>query len=332
MSSKQVLITGAAGFIGSHLTERCLEMGWRVTAIDGFLPYYDEQLKRKNIAEAADHPRCTFVEGNLLDLDLGRLAQKVSVVFHFAAQAGVRTSWDAFPQYVTANIEATQRLLDAVKDIDLDRFILASSSSIYGDAEKLPTHEDVLPRPVSPYGVTKLTSEHLAAVYRQSFRIPTVCLRLFTVYGPRQRPDMAINRLTASALANEPFTVFGDGEQTRDFTYVSDVVRATIAASTKGVPGSAYNIGGGARRSMNSVFALLEGLLGRSVPREYQETQLGDARDTGADTGRAQHDLRWGPAVGFEEGLKAQVEWQAALMKDPERRATSAGPLPHWVG
>jgi UDP-glucose 4-epimerase len=314
MSTKSVLITGAAGFIGSHLAEQCLRRGWRVTAIDAFTNYYSEAVKRSNTADASRHPNYTFIEGDLRELDLERYLQEVEIVFHLAAQAGVRASWDEFELYTRLNLDATQRLLYAARGRPLERFVLASSSSIYGDAESLPTREDATPRPVSPYGVTKIATEYLAQVFWRSYNVPTVSLRYFTVYGPRQRPDMAFHRLIASALSNQPFTVFGDGNQTRDFTFVADAVAGTIAAGERGMPGAAYNLGGGARRSMNSVFDTLEGLIGRTVEREYIDWQLGDARDTGADTDLARRDLGFEPSFDFAAGLGMQLSWQESLV------------------
>jgi nucleoside-diphosphate-sugar epimerase len=317
MAYKSVLITGAAGFIGSHLTERCLSLGWRVTAVDSFTDYYPRWLKRQNIAQAAADPACTVIEGNLLDLDLARILDGVAIVFHLAAQPGVRASWNEFQLYTTRNVDATQRLLGAARSASLERFVMASSSSIYGDAEMLPTHEDVDPRPASPYGVTKVATEHLAMIYWRSCRVPTVCLRYFTVYGPRQRPDMAFNRLIACALAAKPFDVFGDGNQTRDFTFVADAVSGTIGAGLSGVPGSAYNIGGGSRRTLNSVLETLGDLIGTRVERRYRDRQVGDARDTAADIGRAQRDLGYAPSFSFDAGLKAQLDWQRAIAAPP---------------
>jgi nucleoside-diphosphate-sugar epimerase len=314
MSSKSVLITGAAGFIGSHLAERCLSLGWRVTAIDAFTDYYPESLKRLNIEAAAEHPACTVIEGNLLDLELAPMLDDMAVVFHLAAQPGVRASWDDFHLYTSLNVLATQRLLQAASVASLDRFVVASSSSIYGDAEMLPMREDVTPRPVSPYGITKVATEHLAQIYWRNFGVPTVCLRYFTVFGPRQRPDMAVNRLIACALEGKPFQVFGDGNQTRDFTFVTDAVSGTIAAAHCGVPGSAYNIGGGSCRSMNEVLDIVGTLIGSPVERVHSDRRIGDARDTAAAIGRARSELGFEPSSTFEEGLRAQLEWQGTTL------------------
>jgi nucleoside-diphosphate-sugar epimerase len=314
MAGKSILITGAAGFIGSHLVDRCLGLGWTVTAVDSFSEYYPAALKRQNIAEAAEHPDCRFIDADLLDLELAPILENVSVVFHLAAQPGVRASWEEFSQYTVLNLNATHHLLQAVAGASLDRFVMASTSSVYGDAETLPTPEDTAPRPISPYGITKLAAEHLARLYWRNFGVPTVCLRYFTVYGPRQRPDMAFNRLIARALVGEPFKVFGDGNQTRDFTFVRDAVTGTVAAAESGAPGATYNIGGGSRRSLNSVFETLGELLGSRVEVVYGEPQRGDARDTAADIRRAERDLGYRPSYDFSSGLDAQLEWQRAMV------------------
>lgn len=316
MRQTSALITGAAGFIGSHLAERCLSSGWRIIALDCFTDYYAESVKRENAATLCEHPSCTFVEADLRDddVDLAAMVMDVDVVIHMAAQPGVRPSWDEFGLYTALNLDATQRLLEAARSAALDRFVVASSSSVYGNAEALPTPEDLVLQPVSPYGVTKVATEHLAQTYRRTFGIPTVCLRYFTVYGPRQRPDMAFHRVIASALVGMAFEVFGDGEQTRDFTFVADAVTATIAAAQRGIPGTSYNIGGGSRRSMNEVLAVLGELLGSRVERTYGRRQVGDARDTAADISRARQDLGFEPSADFDAGLKAQLDWQQATM------------------
>jgi UDP-glucose 4-epimerase len=317
-TDKSVLITGGAGFIGSHLAEKCLERGWRVVAIDAFTDYYDEQLKRRNVARVLEDPSYDLIEADLLELDLEEFVRPATAVFHLAAQAGVRISWDQFELYLRQNVNATHRVLEAARNASLERLVIASSSSIYGDAETLPTEESVAPRPVSPYGVTKVATEQLAHVYWRNFGVPTVCLRYFTVYGPRQRPDMAFNRLITMALGGEPFEVYGDGEQTRDFTFVADAVAGTLAASERGRPGSAYNLGGGSRRSMNSVLENLSSLLGRQVERVYRQAQRGDARDTAADISRASRDLGYEPSYDFHAGLESQLVWQQASVGTAE--------------
>jgi UDP-glucose 4-epimerase len=315
LTEKSVLITGGAGFIGSHLAERCLERGWRVVAVDAFTDYYDEQLKRRNVARVLGAAGYDLIAADLLELDLNELVGPVARVFHLAAQPGVRISWEQFELYTRLNVIATHRLLEAARNASLERVVIASSSSVYGDAETLPTREDIAPCPVSPYGVTKVATEQLAHVYWRNFGVPTVCLRYFTVYGPRQRPDMAFNRLVSRALDGEPFEVYGDGEQTRDFTFVADAVAGTVAASERGRPGAAYNIGGGSNRSMNSVLETLSSLLGRPVERVYREPQRGDARDTAADISRARGDLGYEPSYDFQAGLESQLAWQRALVE-----------------
>jgi nucleoside-diphosphate-sugar epimerase len=326
LTKKLALITGGAGFIGSHLAERCLERGWRVVAVDAFTDYYDEQIKRRNVACALESPGYDLIEADLLELDLEKLVRPATAVFHLAAQPGVRISWQQFDLYTRLNVIATHQLLEAARNASLERLVIASSSSIYGDAETLPTREDAIPRPVSPYGVTKVATEQLAHVYWRNFGVPTVCLRYFTVYGPRQRPDMAFNRLIALALGGEPFEVYGDGEQTRDFTFVADAVAGTVLASERGTPGAAYNIGGGSRRSMNSVLETVSSLLGRPVERVYRQRQRGDARDTAADITRAREDLGYDPAYEFHAGLESQLAWQQALVGTAEPLRSTPGP------
>lgn len=310
---KSVLITGAAGFIGSHLAERCLSLGWRVIGLDSFSQYYPEVVKRQNIAAVADHPAYTMVEGDLLDYDLATLLPGVDIVFHLAAQPGVRASWGDFALYTRMNVLATQRLLDAARGASLDRLVVASSSSIYGEVETLPATEAMPTRPVSPYGVTKLAAEQLARVYWRSFGVPAVCLRYFTVYGPRQRPDMAFHKLISCALAGRPFELFGDGTQTRDFTFVTDVVTGTLAAAERGRPGTAYNVGGGSRLSLMAALGTVERLLGRPLDRISFDAQAGDARDTSADIGLARRELGFEPSFSVETGLAAQIEWQERM-------------------
>jgi nucleoside-diphosphate-sugar epimerase len=310
VTKKSVVITGAAGFIASQLADRCLELGWRVVGIDAFTSYYPEALKRANVLAAQADANYTLIEGDLASLELDPILDGADYVFHLAAQAGVRASWDDFQLYSRRNVDATQRLLQACRTSNAERVVIASSSSIYGDAETLPTPEDVIPQPVSPYGATKVTTEHLARIYWRSFGVPTVCLRYFTVYGPRQRPDMAFNRMIDSALNEKPFMVFGDGNQTRDFTYVGDIVSGTLAAGERGREGATYNLGGGSRRTMNSVFETLEELLGQPFERVYIEAQRGDAQDTAADISRARAELGFEPSLAFRSGLAAQLEWQ----------------------
>ncbi len=304
------LVTGAAGFIGSHLTERCLDVGWRVIAVDDLAPYYDRSLKRANAMAFAGRPACHYLEQDLLDLDLPDLMADVDVVFHLAAQAGVRASWgESFDVYTQANVTLMQRLLEAARRTCPKMFVFASSSSVYGDAEMLPACEDSVLRPVSPYGATKVLGENLAYLYWKNFQVPTVGVRPFSVYGPRQRPDMAFNRLIACALAGREFTLLGDGHQTRDFTFVTDIVAGVIAAAERGRPGGVYNLGGGITTSMNDAIEIVSDLLG-PIDVRRTSSEHGDARHTQADISRARADLGYSPAVALAPGLRAQVEWQ----------------------
>ena len=305
------LITGAAGFVGSHLTERCLDLGWEVRAIDALTPYYDPDVKRRNAERLASHPACRYAECELIE-ELPHVLEGVDYVFHLAAQAGVRASWgQEFDIYSHLNITTLQRLFEAAKHTNIKKLVFASSSSVYGDAEQLPTPEDSVLRPVSPYGATKAVGEHLANVYWRGYGVPVVTVRYFTVYGPRQRPDMAFNRAIAAALRGDVFTVFGNGHQTRDFTFVSDAVDGTLAAAEQGLPGRVYNLGGGSRVSMRDVLSALDTMAG-SLRVTYTESQLGDARNTAADISRAASELGFRPRHTLQEGLRAQLRWQLA--------------------
>jgi UDP-glucose 4-epimerase len=307
------LITGVAGFVGSTLARRLLRDGARVTGLDCFTDYYPRPLKEANLAPLLSEPRFRFVESTIQQADLGGLLSEATHVFHLAAQAGVRKSWGRdFTIYTTNNVEATQALLEAAVGRPIERIVYASSSSVYGDGTPLPMRETALPNPLSPYGVTKLAAEHLCNLYHANHGVPCVSLRYFTVYGPRQRPDMAFNRFIRAALAGEPISLYGDGGQTRDFTFVDDAVAATSAAATRGVPGAVYNIGGGARVSMTQVIETLAGIVGRPLDVRREGVQKGDMRDTYADTSRARHDLGFSPAVALADGLRAEYEWLAA--------------------
>jgi UDP-glucose 4-epimerase len=306
----KALVTGAAGFIGSTLAERLLRDGAEVVGIDSFTDYYARELKERNISAARGRPGFTFVDARIQDADLSALLAGCTHVFHLAAQAGVRKSWGRdFAIYTSNNIEATQVLLEACVDQPLERFVYSSSSSVYGDDTPLPMREDALPQPVSPYGVSKLAAEQLCYLYFANFRVPTVSLRYFTVYGPRQRPDMGFNRFLCAMLRGEPITVYGDGEQTRDFTFVSDAVEANVLAARQGVSGRVYNIGGGSRVSVNHVLEMIGRVAGRAPTLHALPDQKGDMRHTYADTARARADLGFIPAVGLEEGLTAEYRW-----------------------
>ena len=308
------LITGAAGFIGSHLAAQLLAGGADVTGVDCFTDYYPRPMKEANLAVNAGKPRFRFVEANLLDADLDGLLEDKTHVFHLAAQAGVRKSWGRdFAVYTANNIDATQRLLEACVGRALDRLIYASSSSVYGDEADIPMRESQVPRPVSPYGVTKLAAEHLCHLYASNHGVPATSLRYFTVYGPRQRPDMAFRKFLTAAASGQAIGVFGDGRQTRDFTFVADAVAATIAAGERGVPGRAYNIGGGSRVALDDVLTIIEQVVGRPLRVERGPAQKGDMRDTYADTSLARADLGFAPTVALADGIAAEYQWLATL-------------------
>ncbi len=305
------LVTGAAGFIGSHLCERLLQEGHSVVGLDAFTDYYPRAVKEANLRQLRTHPRFRFTEADLARADLSPLVADADFIFHQAGQPGVRASWGKeFDVYVDSNIRATHRLLEAVKgSARLQRLVFASSSSVYGQAQDLPLREDSLPRPFSPYGVTKLAAEHLCALYHANHGVPMMALRYFTVYGPRQRPDMGFHTFIQTALQDRPILVYGDGEQTRDFTYVADAVEANWLALCPGAVGQIFNIGGGARSSVNQILDSLEEILGRPIRREYRPPQPGDVRHTWADTTQAREVLGFSPRVSLREGLDRQVEW-----------------------
>ena len=305
----RAVVTGAAGFIGSYLTEALLERGDEVVGVDCFTSYYGAERKRANLAAAEAADRFTLVEGDLNDLDAAGLLDGADVVFHLAGQPGVRASWgEEFDIYLRENVLSTQRLLEAARSAGLQKFVLASSSSVYGQAERFPTLESDAPRPVSPYGVTKLAAEHLCLLYHTAFGVPVAMLRYFTVFGPRQRPDMAFSRFVAAALEGRPLTIIGDGGQSRDFTYVADAVAATIAAGDKGTPGRIYNVAGGCQATVNEVVETLEKLVGHPLEREHRPPVPGDPRRTGADVSAARADLAYAPSTGLEAGLSRQLE------------------------
>jgi nucleoside-diphosphate-sugar epimerase len=306
------LVTGAAGFIGSHLCERLLGDGDEVRAVDAFIDHYPRALKEANVAPLLDDERFAFIEADLADVSLASLVDGADVVYHLAGQPGVRSSWGSdFVTYARHNVLVTQRLLEACREAQSPRkLVFASSSSVYGDAESYPTSELVRPQPISPYGVTKLAAEHLCEVYRANFGLPTAALRLFTVYGPRQRPDMAFSRLVHRAVRGGDFELYGDGEQIRDCTFVGDVVTAMRDAASSGWVGVA-NIGGGQQVSMNEAIARLSSICGPvSVLR--RPPAPGDIRHTGADTRVAAAGFGYRPRTTLDEGLQAMVEWERA--------------------
>jgi nucleoside-diphosphate-sugar epimerase len=306
----KAVVTGAAGFIGSHIAESLLVDGHDVVGLDCFTDYYARSAKEQNLAPLRDHASFRLVEGRLQDLDLAPVLEGAEQVYHLAAQAGVRSSWGRdFAHYTEHNVLASQRLLEAARTAGPPVVVYASSSSVYGDAPTLPLREDSVCRPVSPYGVTKLAAEHLAVLYHRCYGLPTVSLRYFTVYGPRQRPDMAFHRFFKASQDGDPIHLYGDGRQTRDFTFVSDIVAATRAAAVSGQHGSVYNVGGGERVELNQVLRLIEKITGRPLQIQHEEAQRGDMRDTFADTSAARRDLGFESRVGLTEGLTREWEW-----------------------
>lgn len=326
MPQETALITGAAGFIGSHLTERLLQENYNVLGLDSFTDFYARDVKENNLRAARQNSRFTFVEADLRTADLRDLLTRHNVksIFHQAGQAGVRPSWGKdFEPYVERNILATQALLEAVATLphpaQIKKFVFAGSSSVYGDAEKFPTSEEDLPRPLSPYGVTKLAAEHLCFLYAKQFGLPVVALRYFSVYGPRQRPDMWINIFIDAMLRGKTIRVFGNGEQTRELTFVSDIVNANLLAlnAPNGAP-RVYNIGGGTRSTLNAVLEMLGEISGTQPRVEYHARAAGDHLHGAADISRAQRDLAYAPRVTLEEGLRKQYAWQKAQLANPQ--------------
>jgi UDP-glucose 4-epimerase len=312
----KTIVTGAAGFIGSHLVEALLQQGQEVIGIDNFNDYYDPMFKHKSIAHFQNSPQFTLITADIQFLDWHRLLKDVEVIYHQAAQAGVRASWgDSFRNYTESNINATQVLLEAAKDAqNLKRLVFASTSSVYGDAETLPTHEKIPPQPVSPYGITKLAAEGLCGLYHKNFGVPIVALRYFSVYGPRQRPDMAFHKFFKSILQDEPISIYGDGQQTRDFTFVSDVIAANLAAATiSPAVGEIFNIGGGSRVVLAEVLDTMAKIVNKPILKKYIPKAMGDARHTAADVSKARQILAYQPQVSLTEGLIQEWQWVKAL-------------------
>jgi nucleoside-diphosphate-sugar epimerase len=310
---RRAVVTGAAGFIGSHLSERLLADGWVVRGVDCFTPYYDAQTKSDNVEDATAHSRFELIDADLRVVDLNPVLHGADVVFHLAGQPGVRSSWSTgFADHLEHNLAVSQRLLEAAKGHDsIQRFVFASSSSVYGAAEEYPCVEATTrTRPISPYGISKLAVEHLCRVYATSFGLSTVSLRYFTVYGPRQRPDMALHRLIECGLSGKAFPKFGSGSQVRDFTFVEDVVDATVRAGTLTVdPGEVFNVAGGSQTSLDELIALVEERLGRPVNIDEGPAQHGDAAVTSGSIDHAADVLQWSPSVVIGDGVSRQIEW-----------------------
>lgn len=310
------LVTGAAGFIGSHLVEKLLASGHEVVGVDNFLDNYPRRYKDANLAAFAHDPKFTFIGEDLLQIDLQRLFDGISHVFHLAGQPGVRSSWGSeFDRYTENNIGATQRLLEAAKDLKLAKFVYASTSSVYGDTDDLPMREDGRTRPVSPYGATKLAAEHLCYLYWQAFQVPTVALRFFTVYGPRQRPDMFFHIFMRALRRGGEVPLYDDGEQTRDFTFCADIVDGIIGAATYPGKGEVFNLGGGSEISVLGAIAIIEKIAGRKAKLKRFDRQKGDVRHTRARLDEARSKLGYAPKFALEAGLAAEWEWVSSLQE-----------------
>ena len=304
------LVTGAAGFIGSHLSQKLLKEGYSVIGLDSFTDFYSQKLKKINLSPLLNENNFEFLHGDINNIDTDSLVQRVDCIFHLAAQAGVRTSWGhRFSDYTRNNIEATQNLLEAARGSRIQNFIYASSSSVYGTCTDLPWKENSPLFPFSPYGVSKLAAEHLCSLYFKNYGVPTVSLRFFTVYGPGQRPDMAFHRFFKFIIQSKPVPIFGDGKQTRDFTFIDDIVAANITALEKGKSGEIYNVGGGSRRKLEDVIHIMEEITGIKIQTIVEGTKKGDVPDTYASIEKARKVLNYSPQVSFKDGLKEQWEW-----------------------
>jgi len=310
----RAVVTGGAGFIGSTLVERLLGEGHDVTIVDSLTDYYDPAVKRRNL-DTIGIDRVQVLEADLATAELDPIFDGAEVVWHLAGQPGVRLSWDGFGTYVSANVVATQRVLESAKRVGTGRIVYASSSSVYGNAERYPTLESDRPEPFSPYGVTKLAAEHLCVLYSANFGVPTVSLRYFTVYGPRQRPDMATHRLIECALDQRPFPLFGDGSQERAFTFVQDVVDATFRAGVTPdvAPGSVFNVSGRFSCTLSQLIDLVGKTVGAPVPLDRRPAEAGDATKTGGSTERIEAALGWSATTSLEDGVAAQVAWHRSL-------------------
>jgi UDP-glucose 4-epimerase len=346
----KILVTGCAGFIGSHVVERLLKDGHEVVGVDDFDLFYSRSVKERNLLPFMLNPRFRFEQGDLAEMSLAKVLKGMEAVVHLAAQPGVRNSWGAsFHRYVTNNVLVTQRLLEESKGRKLRRLVYASSSSVYGDLSGV-LNEDMRPMPKSPYGITKLSAEHLCRLYHAEYGVPVVSLRFFSVYGPRQRPDMAFYKFCQALLQDTPITLYGDGKQVRDFTYVDDVVDAVVSALDREVSGEILNVGGGSPATLLEALTVLEEVSGRTAPKTFLERQRGDVLATQADTGKIERLLAFKPRVPLREGLARQWEWvekhareeadmaalkQAAARADAVRKAAeeaTASPEPEPPG
>lgn len=314
------LVTGAAGFIGSHLSRRLLKEGFSVTGVDSFTDYYPRWIKENNLSSIKNESEFLFIEEDINSLNLKRFLEGIDCVFHMAAQAGVRASWgSSFSEYIQNNIEATQKLLEEAKEHTLHRFVYASSSSVYGFCPELPMSETSPLLPYSPYGVTKLAGENLCYLYSKNHDVPAISLRFFTVYGPGQRPDMAFHKFFKAASEDEPIPVFGNGEQTRDFTFIDDIIDAIFACITNGRLGETYNLGGGNRKMLKDLFPLFEEICEKKIRIQWEEKQKGDVPHTLADIQKAKRDLGFDPKVSIHEGLSKEWRWIKDLYSSKDK-------------
>lgn len=308
--NNKCLITGVAGFIGSALAHRLLEDGYRVLGVDRFSQFYDRKVKERNIEKISGNECFELIDGNINEIDLNRITSDIDFVFHLAAQPGVLGSWgENFVLYLEDNVLATQKLLEALKDKKIKKFIYASSSSVYGEQTRFPVSEDLLPAPYSPYGVTKLAGENLVNLYWQNYKLPVISLRFFSVYGPGQRPDMAFHKFIKAIFNGEEIEIYGNGEQTRDFTYVDDVVEANILALKTDIAGESFNIGGGSRISLKKSVSIIEKEMNINAKLKFIKRQKGDVTHTGADISKAEQKLGYKPLIKIEEGLYKEVNW-----------------------
>ena len=311
------LITGVAGFIGSHLAEELLKQGIEVVGIDCFTDYYSRLIKEKNLSFPRAYDEFKFIEADINDIELSGILSEVDGVFHLSAQAGVRASWGRdFDHYLHHNIRATQRLLEALKDFPQIKMVFASSSSIYGDTDLYPTPENAKAQPLSPYGVSKLACEALCNLYHKNYGVQVVSLRYFTVFGARQRPDMAFHRFIQAVILKKPIKVYGDGSQSRDFTYIKDIVQGTILAMERGRAGQAYNLGGGNQTQLIDAIKLIFKLMGKETEINFLPPEKGDVRNTLADTTKAKKELGFAPKGRLELGLQEEIEWVEELVRE----------------
>jgi nucleoside-diphosphate-sugar epimerase len=310
------LLTGVAGFIGSHLAERLLAQGDSVIGVDCFTDYYPRWIKEKNMAKLNGKQNFEFIEADLKSIELKPLLGRVNSIFHLAAQAGVRSSWGKdFDHYLENNIKVTQRLLESMRDFPELKLVFASTSSVYGNTDQYPTPENAAKRPFSPYGVTKFACESLCYLYFKNFDVKATMVRFFTVFGARQRPDMAFHKFIRAALKGDPIGIYGDGSQTRDYTYIQDIITGAVAAMEKGRTGEAYNLGGGHQTQLMDAINLIFELCGKKTEIKYQAAQKGDVQETLADTTKARTELGYDPKGSVELGLKEEIGWVKSILE-----------------